>query len=158
MKEFLSQRDVPFTERDVSVDRAAANEMVHKTGQMGVPVITVGNEVVIGFDRARLESLLANASRGSGRPHFGLQVADATRVAGRFGLSPVPGALVGKVAAGSPGEKARLMPGDIITEVNSQPVRSASDLEEALENLTGGSQVSIVFTRAQSTHKTEIII
>ena len=43
VKQFLSQRGIKFTEHDVSVDRAAAAEMVSKSGQMGVPVITVGN-------------------------------------------------------------------------------------------------------------------
>lgn len=132
--------------------------MINKTGQMGVPVITVGNEAVIGFDRARLESLLAGYHRQTQRPHFGLQVADAVKTASRFGVAPVPGALVGRVASGSFGERARLMPGDIITEVNSHPVRGAADLERVLESVGDGSRVSIVFTRGESTHKTEIIV
>ncbi len=41
------------------MDRTKAMEMVKKSGQMGVPVITVDDAVVVGFDRARLEGLLA---------------------------------------------------------------------------------------------------
>ena len=58
-KKFLADLGVSFTEHDVSRYRAAAEEMVRLTGQMGVPVIAVDGEVVIGFDRASLEKLLA---------------------------------------------------------------------------------------------------
>jgi len=89
---------------DVSRDRAAAEEMVRLTGQMGVPVIVVDSQVVIGFDRARLQQLLARGG-GHKQVHFGLKVADASRVAQKFGVVPVFGALVGAVAPSSPGEK-----------------------------------------------------
>jgi glutaredoxin 3 len=64
VKHFLSERGVKFTERDVSVDRAAATEMIQKTGQRGVPVITIDGQVVVGFDRARLEQLLGDGKNG----------------------------------------------------------------------------------------------
>jgi len=139
------------------VIRAAAEEMVNLTGQMGVPVIVVDGQAVIGFDRARLEALLADRHNGQ-RPHFGLKVADAGKAAIRFGLAPVPGALVGGVAASSLGAKAGLRKGDIITRVNSQPVRSAADLELAFSTLTSGDWVAILFIRGQETRKTEISI
>ena len=157
VKDFLSQRGVRFTEHDVSIDRAAADEMIHKTGQMGVPVITVDDEVVIGFDRARLEHLLANSSDGQ-RPHFGLHIADASKVAHKVGLVPVFGAFVGKVAPSSPGEKAGLRQGDIITEINFRSIRNADDLENALSGLTAGNRVTIIFLRGQETFKSEIIL
>ena len=59
VKKFLSERGVKYAEYDVSRDRAAADEMVRLTGQMGVPVILVDGQVVVGFDRARLEHLLS---------------------------------------------------------------------------------------------------
>lgn len=101
-KRYLSERGVPFTEFDVSLDRAAAQEVVRLTGQMAVPVIVVDGEVVVGFDRPQLERLLA-AKGGAQRPRFGLRVADASRVARKVGAVPVFGALVGGVAPGSPG-------------------------------------------------------
>ncbi len=64
-KEFLSERGVKFTEYDVSSNRPAADEMVDLTGQTGVPVIVVDGQVVIGFDRARLEQLLGNVEKPS---------------------------------------------------------------------------------------------
>lgn len=157
MKGFLSQKGVKYTEHDVSVDRAAAEEMVKKTGQMGVPVITIDNEVVVGFDRPRLEQLLSRGGGGQ-RPHFGLQIADASKITRKAGLVPVFGAFVGKVAPSSPGERAGLKPGDIITEINIRPIRSADDLEKVLAGLTAGSRVMIVFMREQETLRSEIVL
>jgi glutaredoxin 3 len=43
----------------VAVDRDKAREMIQKSGQMGVPVITVNNEIVVGFNQAMLDKLLS---------------------------------------------------------------------------------------------------
>ena len=58
MKEFLSRKGVEYTELDVSKDQQARDQMVSKTGRMAVPTITVGNEVVVGFNQAELERLI----------------------------------------------------------------------------------------------------
>lgn len=158
VKSFLSQKGVKYTEYDVSVDRAAAEEMVRKTGQMGVPVITIDNEVVVGFDRARLEQLLSAVGGNGKRPHFGLQIADASKITQKAGHVPVFGAFVGRVAPASPGEKAGLKPGDIITEVNIHPIRNADDLEKVLAELTVGSRMMIVFMRDQDTLRSGIVL
>ncbi len=60
-KEFLAENEVPFRDIDVSRDRMSALEMVQKSGQMGVPVIDVDGEIVVGFDRRRLSQLLGLA-------------------------------------------------------------------------------------------------
>jgi len=57
-KSFLTERNIPFTDYDVSSDETKKNEMVEKSGQMSVPVIFVDEEMVLGFDRSRLEQLL----------------------------------------------------------------------------------------------------
>jgi len=57
-KGFLTEHNIPFTDYDVSSDDAKKNEMVEKSGQMSVPVIFVDEEMVLGFDRSRLEQLL----------------------------------------------------------------------------------------------------
>ena len=59
VKEFLSQKGVGYTEKDVAADAMARDEMLRLTGRMAVPAITIGNEVVLGFDKQRLEQLLA---------------------------------------------------------------------------------------------------
>jgi len=50
---------VKYVEKDVSVDSRAAQEMVDRSGQMGVPVITVDGQVIVGFDARRLEQAVA---------------------------------------------------------------------------------------------------
>jgi glutaredoxin 3 len=157
LKNYLNQRGIEYTEHDVSVDRAAAEEMVQKSGQMGVPVTVIGDQVVVGFDRARLDSLLGNGGDNGHRPHFGLKIADASRVGPKLGLAPVFGALVGDVAPASLGEKAGIQPGDVITEFNMRPIHSADDLEQALAAIAAGQRVVIVLLRGQETLKSEII-
>ena len=157
VKAFLSQRGVQFTERDVSADRTAAEEMARKSGQMGVPVIVIDGQVVVGFNKARLEQLLASIGPDQ-RPHLGLAVADASKMAQKFSIPPVLGAFVGKVAPASPGARAGIRRGDIIIEVNSHPVRNADDLERTLSRLTAGRRVEIVFRRAQETLRSEVIL
>ena len=57
-KDFLSQKGYTFKEYDVTRDRAALDEMVKLSGARSVPVIAACNEVMVGFDRGRLEHML----------------------------------------------------------------------------------------------------
>ena len=57
-KEHLTTSGISFEDIDVSTDMARAQEMVSKSGQMGVPVIDIDGEIIVGFDRARIDSLL----------------------------------------------------------------------------------------------------
>ena len=59
MKEYLSQKKVAYTEYDVAKDKDKAREMVEKSKQMGVPVVIVDDTIVVGFNQAELEKLLA---------------------------------------------------------------------------------------------------
>ena len=131
--------------------------MIQKTGQRGVPVVTIGDQAVIGFDRARLEQLLARGGP-SQRPSLGIQVADASRIAQRVGAIPVFGALVGGVRPGSAGEKAGLTRGDIITEVNLRRINNADDLEKAISALSPGSRVNLAFMRGDKELRVEITL
>jgi len=58
-KEFLSQKGYKFTEYDVTKDRGALDEMVKISGARSVPVIAACNDVMVGFDRTRLEQMLS---------------------------------------------------------------------------------------------------
>lgn len=156
-KHFLGELGVEYTEYDVSRDRAAAEEMVGMTGQMGVPVIVVDGEAVIGFDRARLQTLLAGGNNR--KPvRFGVKVADAGKVAQKTGAAPMSGALIGAVSPGFLGEKAGLKAGDIVTGINTRPIGSAADMERALAGLKPGGIVSIIFLRGGDTRKSEIVV
>ena len=57
-KDYFKSNGIPFKDYDVSKDKAKADEMVRKSGQMGVPVITIGSHVIVGFDKNKIDSLL----------------------------------------------------------------------------------------------------
>ena len=57
-KEYLSSKGVSYQNIDVSSDQNSLEEMVKLSGQMGVPVIVIDSEIMIGFDKARIDSLL----------------------------------------------------------------------------------------------------
>ncbi|MBU2634924.1 glutathione S-transferase N-terminal domain-containing protein [Patescibacteria group bacterium] len=58
LKEFLKEHNIGFEDIDVSQDKVASDEMIEKSGQMGVPVIEIDNQIVIGFDREKIMKLL----------------------------------------------------------------------------------------------------
>lgn len=57
-KTFFKANDVSFTEYNVASDLARRREMIDKTGQMGVPVIDLNGEIVVGYDEPKLKSVL----------------------------------------------------------------------------------------------------
>ena len=58
-KEFLKQNNIEFEDKDVSADESAKNEMVEKSGQLGVPVIIVeGHDPIVGFDVEAIKKAL----------------------------------------------------------------------------------------------------
>ncbi|MDI6882892.1 MAG: glutaredoxin domain-containing protein [Patescibacteria group bacterium] len=58
LKAFLKEKKIIFEEIDVSEDEKAAKEMVEKTGQLGVPVVEIDGEFVVGFDREKITEIL----------------------------------------------------------------------------------------------------
>ncbi len=132
--------------------------MIKKSGQYGVPVITFDDQVVVGFDRAKIDSLLSQQKppeAAAAHPSLGASVADAATIAAKLGSVPVFGAFVGNVKPGSTGERAGLQQGDIITELNLRPIKNADDLEKSVEGLTAGARVAIVFLRGNQTLRAE---
>jgi len=61
-KEFFKANGVNYTEHNVAADLDKRQEMIQKSGQMGVPVITIGDDIIVGFDKGRLSSLLGVAA------------------------------------------------------------------------------------------------
>ena len=57
-KEFLDEHKMPYEDINVAQDATAREYMFKRSGQMGVPVIEIGNEIIIGFDKARISELL----------------------------------------------------------------------------------------------------
>jgi len=65
-KEFFAEHNIEYTEKNVATDQAAAQEMIDKSGQMGVPVTIISvdgkDEVVVGFDEERLTASLVTTA------------------------------------------------------------------------------------------------
>jgi len=57
-KDFFTEHNVTFTDFDVASDLNKRQEMIEMTGQMGVPVIKIGDDVVVGFDESKVKELL----------------------------------------------------------------------------------------------------
>lgn len=58
LKEYLTERGIQFQEIDVAEDEKELEKMVAISGQMGVPVVDLDGEVVIGFDREKIDEIL----------------------------------------------------------------------------------------------------
>jgi glutaredoxin-like YruB-family protein len=58
LKEFLKDNKIEFEDVDVAGNDAAREEMIEKSGQMGVPVVDINGEFIVGFDKARISKLL----------------------------------------------------------------------------------------------------
>jgi len=57
-KDFLKAHKIEFTDIDVQADQEKAKEMIEKSGQMGVPVIDIDGDIIIGFNEEKLRELL----------------------------------------------------------------------------------------------------
>ncbi len=57
-EDYFKKNDITYTKYDVSTDEAKRTEMMELTGQMGVPVIVIGEEVIVGFNQEKIEGLL----------------------------------------------------------------------------------------------------
>ena len=141
MKEFLSREKVSYQEKNVAADRQAAQEMVNRTGQMGVPVTVLAGQTIIGFNQPALKAAVARLRQQQGQAHansirLGAQVADAGQKVG------MPGALLGAVRPGSLAAQAGLREGDIITNLNGLAVINADGLAKALQSVAASKAAS----------------
>lgn len=57
-KDFLKRNNIEFEEIDVGVNQKAAEEMLNKSGQMGVPVLDIDGQIVVGFDKKAINKAL----------------------------------------------------------------------------------------------------
>jgi len=59
-KKYFTDKNIPFENIDVAADQEKAQEMVDLSGQLGVPVIVIDDEVLVGFDKDTIEKILAD--------------------------------------------------------------------------------------------------
>lgn len=57
-KDYLTSKGVEYTERNIEKDQAFAQESVAKSGQMGIPVLDINGQIIVGFDRPRIDAAL----------------------------------------------------------------------------------------------------
>lgn len=57
-KEFFTENNIAYTEFDVASDQEKRAEMIDMSGQMGVPVIVIGDDLIIGFDEPKVKEIL----------------------------------------------------------------------------------------------------
>jgi len=131
----------------VGVEREAAMRMIRLSGQQGVPVITIDDQVVVGFDRRRLEELLPQGAIA--KVELGAAVADAASRA------QMDGAYVGRVKRGSLADKAGLKARDVIVELNGQAVRNSADLARIMSGLRPGARPTLTYMRQGQRMQTE---
>jgi S1-C subfamily serine protease len=132
--EFLRKQGVAYEEVDVTRVPEAAQEILRRTGQMGVPVITDSQEAIVGFDLPRLQRMATRHAR----PGLGLRVKDAEAQSGAY---------VGSVRPGSPAERAGVRPGDVVVEFSGAPVHNAADVERLATQRRPGQPTSIAVRR-----------
>jgi S1-C subfamily serine protease len=143
---------VPYVEKDVSRDYNAAMEMIRRSGQQGVPVITTDDEVIVGFDQVRL-ARIADRFAGPKRPPLGLLAANTESYFARHpeAATKVPagtkGVYVGEVRPDSVAERAGMRPGDVVTGLAGKRVRDMAILDQMVGTLNAGDSVEIRYVR-----------
>ncbi len=153
-KEYLTSRNVPFVDKDVSADMDAAREMVQISGQQGVPVVATEHEVVVGFDQLRL-ARIADRFAGPKRPAFGVLGANADDYFSRHpekapeGEADIRGVFVGQVKPNSVGAQAGIQPGDVIQALANKRVRDMRGLDSLMESVKTGDTVSVRVLRGE---------
>ena len=143
---------MPYVEKDVSRDYSAAMEMIRRSGQQGVPVITTENEVIVGFDQVRL-GRIAERFAGPKRPPLGLLAANTESYFARHpeAAAKTPagtkGVYVGEVRAGSVAEGAGLRPADIVIGLAGKRIRDMAMLDQMVDTIKAGESVEIRYIR-----------
>lgn len=61
-KEFFTANNVSYTEHNVAADMEKRQEMIDKSGQMGVPVILIGDKLIVGFDKEKISAAVGVAA------------------------------------------------------------------------------------------------
>jgi glutaredoxin len=145
LKNYLTQRNIPFTEYDLSRDPQRAQEMVQLSGQQGVPVSVVDGHVVLGADIPRINDILMQ--RAGRPPRLGVSIADAAQIAAKRNAQLPPGAYVGRVRPASPAALAGVRVGDVIVQLAGQAIQNDQDVHRVTAVLQYDQPVDVVVWR-----------
>ncbi len=127
-------------------------EMIRRSGQQGVPVVATDDEVILGFDQARL-ARLAEKYGAPRRQPLGVLAANAEEYLARHpekaGSVPTgtKGVFVGKIRPDTAAERAGLKDGDVIVAFAGKRLRTMAQLDQFVATLKAGDQATVRFLR-----------
>jgi glutaredoxin len=125
---YLDQRGVAYTKRDVLSDPSATAILFGRLGKVVVPVVQVGERLLVGHDPVQLARFLPRPESEEQHVAFGASVRTVTdEIATAKGLPATYGVEVGQVKPGSPAEAAGIQGGDVITGIGPYTVNGGAD-------------------------------
>ncbi len=126
--------------------------MIRRSGQQGVPVVATDDEVILGFDQARL-ARLAEKYGAPRRQPLGVLAANAEEYLARHpekadSIPPgTKGVFVGKIRPDTAAERAGLKDGDVIVAFAGKRLRTMAQLDQFVATLKAGDQATVRFLR-----------
>ena len=125
---YLDQRGVAYKKRDVLSDPSATAILFGRLGRVVVPVVQVGERLIVGHDPVQLARFLPRPDSEEQHVSFGASVRTVTsEIAQEKHLPATYGVEVGQVKPGSPAEAAGILPGDVITGIGPYTVNGGAD-------------------------------
>src|SRR5947209_5772928 len=125
---YLDQRGLEYTKRDVLTDPSATAILFGRLGRVTVPVVQVGERLLVGHDPVQLARFLPAPDSAEVHVSFGAAVRTVTpAVATEKGLPATYGVEVGSVRDGSPAAAAGIQAGDIITAIGAYTIDGGAD-------------------------------
>ena len=125
---YLDQRGIAYTKRDVLSDPSATAILFGRLGRVVVPVVQVGDRMLVGNDPVQLARFLPRQGGDEQHVSFGASVRTVTsEIAAAKQLPAAYGVEVGQVKPGSPAEAAGILPGDVITGIGPYTVNGGAD-------------------------------
>ncbi|MBV8194101.1 MAG: PDZ domain-containing protein [Candidatus Dormibacteraeota bacterium] len=125
---YLDQRGVRYTKRDVLTDPSATAILFGRLGRVTVPVVQIGERLLVGSDPVQLARFLPQAESDEPGVAFGAAVRAVTGdIAAEKKLPAAYGVEVGSVKEGSPAGAAGIQPGDVITAIGAYTINGGAD-------------------------------
>lgn len=152
--QYLQQRGLAFTTRDVLSDPSASAVLFGRLGRVAVPTLQVGERMLVGYDPVQLARFLPSPTDDEPGVSFGASVRTAPpEVASAAGLPVAYGVEVGRVSQGSPAEKAGVQPGDVITAIGPYTLQGgAEQFRTAVAARRPGDTMTLTVRRGGEDH------
>ena len=152
--QYLQQRGLTFTTRDVLSDPSASAVLFGRLGRVAVPTIQVDERMLVGYDPVQLARFLPSAAADQPGVSFGAAVRSApAEVARAAGLPTAYGVEVGRVSEGSPAAEAGVQPGDVITAIGAYTLQGgAQQFRTAVAARRPGDTMTLTVRRGGEDH------